>query len=78
MNVDVQLLIEMAAEIADLRRRVAAMERRETTTNVLWLKDGVTAPTAVSGLIAVYGDTADGDLKARFGDGVTKVVAADT
>lgn len=78
MSVEQRLLMAMADEIADLRKRVAAMERREQTTNVLWLRDGVTAPSAVSGLIAVYGDTSDGDLKAKFGDGVTKVLAADT
>ena len=40
--------------------------------------DGVTAPTALSGIAFIYVDSADGDLKVRFGDGVTKVLAADT
>lgn len=71
-------IVMLAEEIAKLRRRVEALEARESVHEVLWLRDGVTAPTAVSGLIAFYGDTSDGDLKAKFGDGVTKVVAADT
>ena len=40
--------------------------------------DGVTAPTAVSGRAFIYVDTADGDLKVRFGDNVTKTLATDT
>jgi hypothetical protein len=54
--------------------------------DVLWLhtgggiaiKDGITAPTAVSGRSYLYVDTADGDFKIRYGDGVTKTLAADT
>lgn len=42
------------------------------------LKDGVTAPTAVTGKAFIYIDTADGDLKVRFGDGTTKTLATDT
>lgn len=46
--------------------------------NALWIKDGVTAPTATSGFAALYVDSADGDLKVKFGDGVTKTIATDT
>lgn len=42
------------------------------------LLDGITAPTAVSGRAFLYVDTADGDLKVRFGDNVTKTLATDT
>lgn len=42
------------------------------------LKDGVTAPSTVAGAAQIYVDAADGDLKVKFGDGVTKVLAADT
>lgn len=42
------------------------------------LKDGITAPGTNSGHAYIYVDTADGDLKVKFGDGVTKVIAADT
>lgn len=40
--------------------------------------DGVTAPTTVSGYAFIYVDTADGDLKIRFGDGTTKTIVTDT
>jgi len=45
---------------------------------VLWIGDGVTAPTARAGFTAIYVDTADGDLKAKFGDGTTKTIVVDT
>jgi hypothetical protein len=35
----------------------------------LGIQDGVTAPAAGSGLIRIYGDTADGNLKAKDTDG---------
>jgi len=44
----------------------------------LALTDGVAAPTAEAGLAKIYVDSADGDLKVMFGDGVTKVLATDT
>lgn len=44
----------------------------------LQLTDGATAPSAASGFGAIYIDSADGDLKVRFGDGVTKTLATDT
>jgi hypothetical protein len=42
------------------------------------IRDGITAPTAASGRAYLYVDTADGDLKVRFGDGTTKTLATDT
>lgn len=44
----------------------------------LELKDGVAAPAALSGYARIYVDTADGDLKVKFADGVTKTLATDT
>ena len=41
------------------------------------LTDGVTAPTAIVGLAQLYVDVADGNLKVRFGDAVTKTLAVD-
>jgi hypothetical protein len=35
------------------------------------------APATVTGIAQIYIDTADDDLKVRFGDGVTKVIATD-
>jgi hypothetical protein len=64
--------------IADLRRRVAALEAADGAPLYLVLRDGVTAPTAVTGLALIYVDTSDGDLKVKFGDGTTKTIVADT
>lgn len=44
----------------------------------LWIGDSIGAPTATSGFAAIYVDMADGDLKVKFADGTTKVLAADT
>ncbi len=45
---------------------------------VLGLEDGVTAPSTVSGVAQLYVDTADGDLKVKFGDGTVKTITVDT
>lgn len=42
------------------------------------IPDGITAPSATVGAATLYVDVADGDLKVKFGDGVTKVISADT
>jgi hypothetical protein len=52
--------------------------REEAARGSLALGDGMTAPAAVPGQALLYVDTADGDLKAVFGDGVTKTVTTDT
>jgi hypothetical protein len=44
----------------------------------LGLIEGQVAPAAVPGYALIYIDTADGDLKCRFGDGVTKTLQTDT
>lgn len=44
----------------------------------LRLTDGMTAPTEESGRAIIYVDSADGDLKVKFGDGITKTIATDT
>jgi hypothetical protein len=40
--------------------------------------DGIVSPAAVAGLAYIYIDGSDGDLKVRFGDGVTKTIVTDT
>ena len=40
--------------------------------------DGITAPSAISGQAIIYVDTADGDLKCRFGNGFTATIASDS
>lgn len=42
------------------------------------LADGVTAPATAVGTANIYVDSADGDLKVKFGDGTTKTLATDT
>lgn len=44
----------------------------------LSLIDGVTAPSTVTGRAQIYVDTADGDLKVKFGDGTVKTIVVDT
>lgn len=48
------------------------------TDGVFGLIDGVTAPSTVAGIAQIYVDTADGDLKVKYGDGTAKVIVADT
>lgn len=47
-------------------------------SQVLEIKDGITAPSASSGLTRIYVDAADGDLKVVFGDGTVKTIVTDT
>lgn len=42
------------------------------------LADGTTAPATVAGVAQIYVDTADGDLKVKFGDGTVKTIVVDT
>ena len=46
--------------------------------NEMAIVDGITAPTTVLGKTFIYVDTADGDLKVKFGDGTVKTLATDT
>lgn len=43
----------------------------------LWFVDGVGAPSTVPGYAGMYVDSADGDLKIKFGDGTTKTIVTD-
>lgn len=51
---------------------------RFRTTQYLMIADGVSAPANLAGYAAIYVDTADGDLKVRFGDGTIKTIVTDT
>jgi hypothetical protein len=49
-----------------------------TFTNTMAIVDGVSTPTTVSGKSTIYVDSADGDLKIKFGDGTIKTIVTDT
>jgi hypothetical protein len=44
----------------------------------LAIQDGITAPATRAGWATLYVDTADGDLKVKFGDGTVKTIVVDT
>lgn len=44
----------------------------------LALVDGMTAPSTITGYASIYVDSADGDLKVKFGDGTVKTISTDT
>jgi hypothetical protein len=56
----------------------AAERFRIDAAGGLYIRDGITAPTARSGYAIIYVDTSDGDLKVRFGDNTTKTIVVDT
>jgi len=51
---------------------------RDIHHSVSSMVDGITAPGTVSGRAQIYVDSADGDLKVKFGDGFVRVIAADS
>jgi len=51
---------------------------RFTADGGFGLKDGITAPATLAGFALIYIDTADGDLKIKFGDGTVKTIVVDT
>lgn len=55
----------------------SGLDLTDLETNQVSLDDGITAPAAVSGRAIIYVDTADGNLKVRFGDGFTATIAVD-
>src|SRR5690606_28803733 len=46
--------------------------------SVLLVEDGVSAPATRTGYASIYVDSADGDLKVKFGDGTVKTIVTDT
>lgn len=47
-------------------------------TGALGIMDGIVNPATVAGIAFIYVDTADGDLKIKFGDGTVKTIVTDT
>ncbi len=50
----------------------------EVRSSFMSITDGVTAPGTDAGFARIYVDTADGDLKIKFGDGTVKTIVVDT
>ena len=74
-----RVLEQMQRQIDQQEKKIESLEASEyNRMNILYLTDGVTAPDTVSGWALIYVDTADGDLKVKFGDGQVTVIAADT
>ena len=48
------------------------------TTQDVSIGDGISAPATEAGFARLYVDSADGDLKVKFGDGTVKTLATDT
>lgn len=51
---------------------------RLRSTQYTMIADGVATPALLAGFASIYVDTADGDLKVRFGDGIIKTLATDS
>jgi len=51
---------------------------RITADGGLGIVDGIAAPATLSGFAKIYVDSADGDLKVKFGDGIVKTIVVDT
>ncbi len=47
-------------------------------SSAIGMADGITAPATITGIAQLYVDTADGDLKIKFGDGTVKTIVVDT
>ncbi len=47
------------------------------SARTLAVTDGITAPSTISGQAIIYVDSADGDLKVKFGDGTVKTIVTD-
>ena len=73
------VLEQLLVQINKLEKRIDSLEASEyNRMNMLYLTDGLTAPSTASGWAIIYVDTSDGDLKVKFGDGTVTVIAADT
>ena len=53
-------------------------QERIKTDSYLAMSDGIFAPDTEAGYARIYIDSADGDLKIKFGDGTVKTIVTDT
>lgn len=69
----------VATDVKLSRENIGALRTTgaHEVTNSLDLADGVTAPSTKTGYARIYVDTADGDLKVKFSDGVVKTIVTD-
>jgi hypothetical protein len=74
MDIVGQLLDRLRA----LEEKVKKLESGERNIDYIVLRDGITPPTAISGLAYIYIDTTGGDLKIRYGDNFTPTIVADS
>lgn len=74
--------ITKGATVAEYSEAGSTITTRSNLVSVvsknMTLVDGVTAPSTISGYAQIYVDTADGDLKIKFGDGTVKTIVVDT
>lgn len=73
-NTGVEILVSANTLASDQLQSAVRM----THERALLLVDGVTAPATTAGWASLYVDSADGDLKVKFGDGFVRVIAADS
>jgi len=72
------MIAEILKRLENLAKRISALESKESRTSMITLVDGITAPSTVTSRAFIYIDTADGDLKIKYGDGTTKTIVVDT
>jgi hypothetical protein len=53
-------------------------EEKLDVAGAICLTDGISTPSTHGGKATIYVDSADGDLKVRFGDGTVKTIVSDT
>lgn len=80
-NTDIEIQID-SAEIARFKNTGSAeqflVNGHIRSTGFIAVADGITAPSTTAGQAKIYVDSADGDLKIKFGDGTIKTIVVDT
>ncbi len=69
--------IESTIQVTTLGAKHHWDKEGNVDTKTIAVTDGITAPSTISGQAIIYVDTADGDLKVKFGDGTVKTLATD-
>ena len=73
-----RVLEQMQRQIDQQDKKIEALAASEyNRMNMLYLTDGLTAPSTASGWAIIYVDGADGSLKIKFGGGTTKTITTD-